>query len=83
MTETQVQRLSGKKIKITYKQHTKWGIRDKTLEGIVTPSETKAYSTRLCKAKATTHWDMYIDEGERMTLIEWDELKKVKILSTL
>lgn len=83
MTETQVQRLSGKKIKITYKQHTKWGIRDKTLEGIVTPSETKAYSTRLCKTKATTHWDMYINEGERMILIEWNELKRVKILSIL
>lgn len=83
MTETQVKRLSGKKIKITYKQHTKWGIRDKTLEGIVTPLETKTYSTRLCKTKTATHWDMYIDEGERMILIEWNELKRVKILSIL
>lgn len=41
MTETQVQRLSGKKIKITYKQHTKWGIRDITLEGIVTHLQTQ------------------------------------------
>nr|DAO33234.1 MAG TPA: hypothetical protein [Caudoviricetes sp.] len=41
MTETQVQRLSGKKIKITYKQHTKWGIRDKTLEGNDRNTSTK------------------------------------------
>lgn len=75
MTETQVKRLSDKKIRIEYE--------GKILEGIVTPSETKTYSTRLCKTKATTHWDMYIDEGERMTLIEWNELKRVKILSIL
>lgn len=72
MTETQVKRLSGKKIRIEYE--------GKILEGIVTPTETTTYSTIMTKRRKVTHIEMYLDIGGKMKLIEWNELGKVKIL---
>lgn len=82
MTEKQMLKLEGKKVKFTFKVH-HYDVKSETVKGYVKSTSTTIYIMRDNILKPYNHYDFYIIDDKRVTLIKWNQLKNITNLELL
>lgn len=83
MTEKQMIKLKGKRVRFTFREH-QYSIKSEVIEGIVLPEETTINLVRDNQMKSYKHWDMMIlDNNKEVKTILWNQLKNISNLEVL
>lgn len=76
MTEKQMLKLEGKIVRFTFRVH-HYDVKSEIVEGYVKPDPTTIYVMRNNVVKPYNHYDFYIVDDKRATLIKWNQLKNI------
>lgn len=82
MTEKQMLKLEGKKVKFTFRER-KYSIKSEVIEGILKSELTTIYIMRNNHVNAYNHYDFWIMGDKRADLIQWNKLKNISNLEVI